>query len=1442
MLLLMYDAAAGDLAPQCVYMVLYLVSGVITENSSVPVRLAYIQARDPDFDGRDRVECTVLDNSNLSLRRLTPTDDAKPPLGASDGYPVNNDFLLSLEAPIDRETTQMLVARIHCTDEAKNPSDKLIRIRVLDINDEAPNFLWPIFYFSVKENRKLSSGGRGIDNSTNRGPQSYRIGRVIAYDRDQGDNANILYRILPQLEISQPVGRPSFLPQPESPRDLFTLKATDLFQMDSFTGEVLALQPFDAEQIDVIKFQVIAVDQPTAPDSISHTGTASVHVRIVDVNDWSPIFFKTNNKESATHGYSIDDNDGITLVDSYIFSVPENKPAYTAVGRIGVLDPDVSFWANANTTLEGSMSKNPHLPRISLRFASDTSTHIKDAFSIHTTTGQIRTVHPLDRETYANYSFSIVAIDKGSEDRLSRTSTVAVTVIIEDENDNDPVFVRPSPVSGSSSEQRERSSDSSTAREASKAQKQGEAADAGDTESFSVDMQGPTPPDKDQILVVAVQRVSMPMTGDSGEPHIQSGDSNGRPLIRVEAHDPDAGPNGEIRYSIASGNVDDIFYLDASSGSLFLKSPGLLRRPSVPVKSSVINAEPEFSYLLRLEACDMGTPKRCATPAWLRMVMDYPSSSMGGLGFQKVWSDSQDSSQQYTQPGSHSYMDANMQSLSGRDRSNYLGRTAGQWPSYVDRWGQLNSPARPNEYVKDWRLNNRGVSNGKAGDFLMDERHYDSRRSAVSASEAVIICLAVIFAVLLCAALALVYLVKRRSIYVSVTGRQKNKSTEAAPSPEYVSSNFKNEASTTCEGLDPSDKASLYRMVADTRAPGKIVFVDNNFDRQSLPEGATSDEFALSPVAGGKRLSIQDYSLRRGLSASAAVLTNLESVYISPGAESVMGTSDYPELVSRSTITFNHPHLASYHREGSNVQNFVNPDVGQAVMFGTIVDPNATTQTVRYGSAAAAANAVASSGYASPPQRAMGDYVATDVATFQRRCASLKPRHYMNANPYRYIQPPGAYVYGSVMSNPSRGEMQHFRGFSEPTAANNQVPYSPHGAFFCPTEDAHTYHDIDIFAATLQRQRRLGHPLEQVAEVVPTNFQPSSPYGQLRQLPLVPQSVSGSRYATLTTRVAPDGEMQARMTSTTLKRPLVQSETIQQHQKHQKPEAGQQTSVTDLDSCANDQTTNLSVDRETTRSPNSLVDAYMDTDVVDSTTDPKAKLLNSTDESFPNDRTLTPRRPRSRDVAGDPTSPEEGDIPAVSANDQAIMTVELLLRSKYDETENRLGRHPVLQLLKFCLRTYFTFDGTIYEQVKGTPMGSPISGFIVEAVLQRLESLVFQHHRPKFWVRYVNDTFVVIERDQVLTFKERLGSVFPDIQFTMKEEENNQLAFLDALVCRKDCGGLKTKVFRKATNTMQVLNFNNNHPISHKRSCVRTLYRRVETHCSEPEDKIVELQ
>nr|VZI41122.1 unnamed protein product [Spirometra erinaceieuropaei] len=165
--------------------------------------------------------------------------------------------------------------------------------------------------------------------------------------------------------------------------------------------------------------------------------------------------------------------------------------------------------------------------------------------------------------------------------------------------------------------------------------------------------------------------------------------------------------------------------------------------------------------------------------------------------------------------------------------------------------------------------------------------------------------------------------------------------------------------------------------------------------------------------------------------------------------------------------------------------------------------------------------------------------------------------------------------------------------------------------------------------------------------------------------------------------------------------------------------------------------------------------------------------------------------------------------------DLVIETIKPLLQSKYDETENRLGHAQALQLL---------------------------SQDVLHVRRDNLRTGKGHTSGPKFWTRYVDDIFVVLERDQVLTFKEHPNAIFLDIQFTMEEEENKQLALLDVLVCRKDCGGLKIKVFRKATNTMQVLNFNSNNPVSHKRSCVRTLYRRVATHCSEPEDKIAEQQ
>nr|VZI16049.1 unnamed protein product [Spirometra erinaceieuropaei] len=49
----------------------------------------------------------------------------------------------------------------------------------------------------------------------------------------------------------------------------------------------------------------------------------------------------------------------------------------------------------------------------------------------------------------------------------------------------------------------------------------------------------------------------------------------------------------------------------------------------------------------------------------------------------------------------------------------------------------------------------------------------------------------------------------------------------------------------------------------------------------------------------------------------------------------------------------------------------------------------------------------------------------------------------------------------------------------------------------------------------------------------------------------------------------------------------------------------------------------------------------------------------------------------------------------------SVKTVRELLECKYDETDESVKRTHLIQLLKVCLKTFFTFEGRVYEQIKG---------------------------------------------------------------------------------------------------------------------------------------------
>ncbi len=79
-------------------------------------------------------------------------------------------------------------------------------------------------------------------------------------------------------------------------------------------------------------------------------------------------------------------------------------------------------------------------------------------------------------------------------------------------------------------------------------------------------------------------------------------------------------------------------------------------------------------------------------------------------------------------------------------------------------------------------------------------------------------------------------------------------------------------------------------------------------------------------------------------------------------------------------------------------------------------------------------------------------------------------------------------------------------------------------------------------------------------------------------------------------------------------------------------------------------------------------------------------------------------------------------------------------------------------------------------------MGSPISGFIAKAVMQSIRAKIMAQYRPRMWLRYVVDTFVIINRNDLDHFHRIINSMNASIKFSRGEEQNNQLPFLDVLV------------------------------------------------------------
>ena len=167
-----------------------------------------------------------------------------------------------------------------------------------------------------------------------------------------------------------------------------------------------------------------------------------------------------------------------------------------------------------------------------------------------------------------------------------------------------------------------------------------------------------------------------------------------------------------------------------------------------------------------------------------------------------------------------------------------------------------------------------------------------------------------------------------------------------------------------------------------------------------------------------------------------------------------------------------------------------------------------------------------------------------------------------------------------------------------------------------------------------------------------------------------------------------------------------------------------------------------------------------------------------------------------------------------------------------------IGVNVIILLLEFCLKnTYFSFQGQFFEQVKGVTMGSPVSPIVANLYMEHFEQKTLKYFSPppRFWHRFVDDTFVIHKEVNKNDFLQHINSVDPAIKFTVGDnKEDRSIPFLDTIVKPEVDGGLSITV-RKPTHTDYYLQWDSHHNLSAKFSVINTLSHRALTVCSNPE-------
>lgn len=271
-----------------------------------------------------------------------------------DTFFIDENGFLKLGREVDYESIREFHLSVSAHDNGmaslSTESPATVVIQIIDENDNSPVFNQTLYSSTIFENATIGSN----------------VLKVFATDRDSSENKLISYKI--------------------SNDEMRTY-----FKLDELSGLLTTRTTLDFEQQQTFEFIIIATDRGKVP----RMGSARVRINIMDINDNPPTFYPQR----------------------YNVTITEGTLPGTVISCVVATDKDST--TNAQVTYDIASNNNETF-------------HIDDA-------GQITLIKCVDFEVNKFHKMAVVAKDNGFP-KLVSIPPAFVDIYIVDVNDNSPVF------------------------------------------------------------------------------------------------------------------------------------------------------------------------------------------------------------------------------------------------------------------------------------------------------------------------------------------------------------------------------------------------------------------------------------------------------------------------------------------------------------------------------------------------------------------------------------------------------------------------------------------------------------------------------------------------------------------------------------------------------------------------------------------------------------------------------------------------------------------------------------------------------------------------------------------------------------------------------------------------------------------------------------------